>query len=210
MTFGEKLHQLRAERKLSQEELARELGVSRQAISRWELGEVVPDTTNVLAVSRLFGVSTDYLLREDCCSDEDTPVVRTAETSLMQRQQEMGAALLLRCGALAAPALYHLNVRSGKEPEMLPFLLVLAAVIGILLLISSLKVQRRAGKIPGQLLRWDALAILCICLLPPFLDWIPGGCGVFLCQLICVVCLVRSANILRDLYHLPMRKKRKK
>ena len=62
MTFGEKLHRLRRERGLSQEALAAELGVSRQAVSRWELGEVVPDTANVLAVSRIFGVSTDYLL----------------------------------------------------------------------------------------------------------------------------------------------------
>lgn len=38
MTFGEKLYQLRTERKMSQEALARKLGVSRQAISRWELG----------------------------------------------------------------------------------------------------------------------------------------------------------------------------
>ena len=64
MTFGEKLYQLRKQRGISQESLAQELNVSRQAISRWELNEVVPDTENVLAVSRRFGVSTDYLLRD--------------------------------------------------------------------------------------------------------------------------------------------------
>ena len=51
MTFGEKLYQLRKGRSMSQEALAGELGVSRQAISRWELGEVLPDTASVLAVS---------------------------------------------------------------------------------------------------------------------------------------------------------------
>ena len=56
MTFGEKLYRLRKERGMSQEALAQELGVSRQAISRWELGEVAPDTGNVLAASRLRGV----------------------------------------------------------------------------------------------------------------------------------------------------------
>lgn len=50
MTFGEKLYRLRTEQGISQEALARKLGVSRQAISRWELGEVIPDTANVLAV----------------------------------------------------------------------------------------------------------------------------------------------------------------
>lgn len=48
MTFQEKLFQLRRAREYSQEQLARELGVSRQAISPWELGEVIPDTANVL------------------------------------------------------------------------------------------------------------------------------------------------------------------
>ena len=42
MTFGEKLHRLRREKGMSQEALAGKLGVSRQAVSRWELGEVVP------------------------------------------------------------------------------------------------------------------------------------------------------------------------
>ena len=51
MTFGEKLYRLRKERGMSQEALAQELGVSRQAISRWELEEVAPDTGNVLICS---------------------------------------------------------------------------------------------------------------------------------------------------------------
>jgi len=62
MTLSEKIHQLRKGRGLSQEELALQLTVSRQAISKWELGESVPDTENVIQISKLFGVSTDYLL----------------------------------------------------------------------------------------------------------------------------------------------------
>ena len=76
MTFGEKLYRLRKERGMSQEALAQELGVSRQAISRGELEEVAPDTGNVLEASRLFGVSTDYLLRDECEQEADTPAVR--------------------------------------------------------------------------------------------------------------------------------------
>ena len=59
--LGEKIHQLRKAKGLSQEQLASQLTISRQAISKWELGEAMPDTDNILQLSKLFGVSTDYL-----------------------------------------------------------------------------------------------------------------------------------------------------
>ena len=65
MTFGEKLQALRKARGWSQEELATQINVSRQALSKWESGASVPDTENVVALSRLFGVSTAYLLLEN-------------------------------------------------------------------------------------------------------------------------------------------------
>ncbi len=65
MTFGEKLQALRKARGWSQEELAQRINVSRQALSKWESGASVPDTENVVALSRLFGVPTDYLLLDE-------------------------------------------------------------------------------------------------------------------------------------------------
>ena len=65
MTFGEKLQALRKARGWSQEELAQQINVSRQALSKWESGASVPDTENVIALSRLFGVPTDYLLLDE-------------------------------------------------------------------------------------------------------------------------------------------------
>lgn len=62
MEFGEKLQMLRKARGWSQEELAQQINVSRQALSKWESGASIADTENVIALSRLFGVSTDYLL----------------------------------------------------------------------------------------------------------------------------------------------------
>ena len=79
MTFGEKLLRLRKEGGLSQEELAEKLGVSRQAVSRWENEGVLPDCGNLLELSRLFGVSTDYLLHDDYQSEGDLPAVRTVK-----------------------------------------------------------------------------------------------------------------------------------
>ena len=62
MNLGEKLQALRKARGWSQEELAGQIHVSRQTLSKWESGGAVPDTENVVALSRLFGVTTDYLL----------------------------------------------------------------------------------------------------------------------------------------------------
>lgn len=62
MKFGEKLQLLRKARGLSQEALAEQVGVTRQAVSKWELGDATPDLENVVALAQFFGVSTDYLL----------------------------------------------------------------------------------------------------------------------------------------------------
>ena len=65
MTIGEKIQRCRKGQKMSQEELAGKLGVSRQAVSKWELNESIPDTENVIELGKIFGVSLDYLLKED-------------------------------------------------------------------------------------------------------------------------------------------------
>lgn len=76
MRFEEKLIQLRKTRGLSQEGLAEQLGVSRQAISRWEQGDTTPDLANLKQLSDLYGVSADYLLHDEYESDEDLPKVK--------------------------------------------------------------------------------------------------------------------------------------
>lgn len=65
MTFSEKLVGLRRKAGLSQEELASRLEVSRQAVSKWESGQTLPDLERAAALSRLFGVSLDYLLKKE-------------------------------------------------------------------------------------------------------------------------------------------------
>ncbi len=78
MKLSEKIIKLRKAYGWSQEDLADELNVSRQAISRWENGTALPDAQNVLQISKLFGVTTDYLLNDDYESDRDIPAVQTA------------------------------------------------------------------------------------------------------------------------------------
>lgn len=64
MTMGEKILALRKARSWSQEELAERIGVTRQAVSRWESDSAKPDADKIIAVCDLFGVSADYLLRD--------------------------------------------------------------------------------------------------------------------------------------------------
>lgn len=90
MKFNEKLTIHRKKNGLSQEDLADKLGVSRQAISRWELGSTMPDATNLLQLSDLFGVSVDYLLHDDYESDSDIPIVKEVTFKAAERETEYG------------------------------------------------------------------------------------------------------------------------
>ena len=62
MSFAENLQLIRKEKQLSQEELAEKIGVSRQAISKWEQGGVYPETEKLLILSKELNVSLDYLM----------------------------------------------------------------------------------------------------------------------------------------------------
>ena len=72
MILAEKIIDLRKKSGWSQEELAEKLNVSRQAVSKWEGAQSVPDLDRVLQMSRLFGVSTDYLLKDEQTAADST------------------------------------------------------------------------------------------------------------------------------------------
>ena len=76
MKLSDKIIQLRKANGWSQEDLAERLDVSRQAISRWEGATAQPDAANILQLSKLFGVTTDYLLNDEYESDDDLPKVK--------------------------------------------------------------------------------------------------------------------------------------
>ena len=64
MSFADRLRELRTNNRYSQEQLAEKLSVSRQAISKWETGESLPDVDKAMLVCDFFGVTLDFLLRE--------------------------------------------------------------------------------------------------------------------------------------------------
>ena len=97
MTLSEKIQQLRRAGRLSQEQLAEKLAVSRQAISKWELGESIPDTDKIIRLSRIFKVSTDYLLHDDINSDREIPAVKT-NSELLKKQYNIKTLFIITTG----------------------------------------------------------------------------------------------------------------
>ena len=65
MTFAEKLRSIRKQAGMSQEKLAEKLNVSRQAVTKWETEEGIPDIENIMAISALLGISIDELLSNE-------------------------------------------------------------------------------------------------------------------------------------------------
>ncbi len=74
MILAEKIMKYRKENGWSQEDLAAQLGVSRQSVSKWESTASIPDLDKILKMSELFGVSTDYLLKDDL--EEEPGIVK--------------------------------------------------------------------------------------------------------------------------------------
>ena len=77
MKLHEKIYQLRKQTGMSQEEVADRLNISRQALSRWENGTAQPAVNNIVEISKLFQVTTDYLLNDEYESDLDVPAVQS-------------------------------------------------------------------------------------------------------------------------------------
>ena len=67
MIFSEKFQLIRKSQGMTQEDLAEKLDVSRQAVAKWESGQVYPDISNLIQISNLFNVTVDYLVRDQEC-----------------------------------------------------------------------------------------------------------------------------------------------
>ena len=72
MILADKIIRLRRKNGWSQEELAEKMNVSRQAVSKWESAQTVPDLEKILMLGAFFGVTTDYLLKDELESEEFT------------------------------------------------------------------------------------------------------------------------------------------
>lgn len=65
MNIGKRIHEIREQKNLTQEQLASDLAISRQAVSKWESGKAIPDIENLMYISDLYDVSLDELIKGD-------------------------------------------------------------------------------------------------------------------------------------------------
>ena len=82
MNLSKKIYEMRKAHGLSQEQLAEKLCVSRQSVSKWESGESIPELERLVEISKVFNVTTDYLLKE---SEVDELTIRT---EMLEKQQQ--------------------------------------------------------------------------------------------------------------------------
>ena len=142
MTLGEKLKTLRASRGLSQEQLAAELNVSRQAVSKWECGDAAPDLDKLRAICAYFGVTTDHLIWEN---EEDAPKAAVPEKERASRgRNEVLSNVLLLVLLLAGIAALWSSLRiSFANDAMVHIILAVAAIAAAILSMTAWKQRGR-------------------------------------------------------------------
>lgn len=123
MILADKIISLRKKEGWSQEELAEQLGVSRQAVSKWESARSVPDMDKLLSMSRIFGVTTDYLLKDELEESAVTAAAGQDEQASPMRRVDLGQAS------------EYLSLRKSAAPKMAAatFLCVISPITLILL-----------------------------------------------------------------------------
>lgn len=124
MILADKIITLRKKAGWSQEELASQLGVTRQSVSKWEGAQSVPDLDKVVQMSRLFGVSTDYLLKDEL--EEEEFVESEADETPLRRVTMEQAARYLALRKACAPKIALAVAMCIVSPVVIIFLAALA------------------------------------------------------------------------------------
>jgi len=109
--FGEKVRSLRTERGLTQEKLADFLGVSFQAVSKWERGDTVPDIYMLPSIASFFGVTTDFLLNYDVNREKDITQYEEKYYQLWRECDSQALVVLMKEAVARYPSEYRLLVR---------------------------------------------------------------------------------------------------
>lgn len=143
MNISEKIQILRRDNEWSQDELAEKLDVSRQSVSKWESGKAVPDSEKVLAMAKLFNVSTDFLLRDEqepifgdeadeaqaVTPDEETPAENNNKKKKLSAKKIIAIAvaaclLIAAVTPLAFGGYSEFLAKISEDPVQYPYILV--------------------------------------------------------------------------------------
>ena len=159
MILADKIIQLRKRAGWSQEELAAQLGVTRQSISKWEGAQSIPDMDKLLKLSRLFDVSTDYLLKDEL--EECEPVASAPEPALKRVTLEQASnylalsranapkmalatilcilspVLLILLGGMSESARFHISENAAAGIGLCALVLLVAAGVSLFLLCGA-------------------------------------------------------------------------
>ena len=129
MILADKIVSLRKKAGWSQEDLAEKLGVTRQSVSKWEGAQSVPDMDKVVMMSRLFGVSTDFLLKDEL--EEEAPCAAAQDDDTPLRRVTMGQASA------------YLALRKAAAPKIaIATALCITSPVTLILLAGMSEVQR--------------------------------------------------------------------
>ncbi|MGN1442743.1 MAG: helix-turn-helix domain-containing protein [Acutalibacteraceae bacterium] len=186
MKINKKIYTLRKKSGWSQDELADKLSVSRQSVSKWETGDSVPEPAKLLALAKIFSVSTDYLLddsKEEYIPPQAAKSIDTADKvtskaeSLFQNYGWVLGVVLLLLGlwrivsAVSGIATFTqvgaFGVLSGAAflPLIFSLLIGIALAVGGIIMIKCLRKKDEAGKTPKRAKRLMILTILAVVLI---------------------------------------------
>lgn len=115
MTLREKLIVLRDKAGISQMSLAHQLGVSRQAVSRWESGDVTPSMDKLKALAKIYDVSLDWLCNED--ESEEKVVWQKEADKAPKHNKKKSATLIVIAVLLAASIIVSIGIAISKNIE---------------------------------------------------------------------------------------------
>ncbi len=161
MIFADKLIQLRKKSGWTQEELAGQMNVTRQSVSKWEGAQSVPDLEKIIKLSSLFGVSTDYLLKDEIeeeagihIADDSVEKLRKlsleeANTFLSIKEKTskstafavflfiLSPMVLMNLTVMGEYNMYHLSENMGAGIGLIVLFIVVAIGVGMIILDSS-------------------------------------------------------------------------
>ncbi len=156
MILADKISRLRKRNGWSQEELAERMGVSRQAVSKWESAQTVPDLEKILQLSALFGVTTDYLLKDEI-EDEERTDAASADTAVKKITIEEANAYLAQ------------RKRASLLIATATFLCILSPSVLIVLSMLSELPQPPVSETAAGAIGLSVLFLLLLCAVPLFI-----------------------------------------